>query len=148
MVPLPISLLLLPRVPPQLPADTVHPVLAPAALRLHTGKGVPAGRDRHVVAGLQLEPLAAVKGRPRARARAVGDTDAQDDGVGKDDRPEGQRVRADGGHEHHRVLRVAERAACCEVVGGRAGGRRHADPVGKHRGEVLIVAEDFGVGHC
>lgn len=64
MVPLPISFLLLPGIPSQLPADAVHPVLAPPALRLHAGKGVSAGGNSHVVAGVEFETLAAVEGGP------------------------------------------------------------------------------------
>ena len=148
LIPLLKSLLLLPRVPPQLPTNTIDPLLAPAARRLHARKRVPARADGHVVARLQLRPLAAVEAGPAARARAVRHADAQHDGVGQDDGPERQRVRADGRHQHDGVLRVAQRAARREVVGRRARRRRDADAVGQDRGEVLVVAKDLGVGHC
>ena len=62
--PLLVRLLLLPRVPPELPADAVHPVLAPPPLRLHAGERVAGGADGDVVAGEQLQPLPAVERRP------------------------------------------------------------------------------------
>lgn len=145
MIPLSIGLLLLPGVPPQLPADTVHPVLAPPPLCLHAGEGVPAGRDGHVVARVELKTLTAVERGPRARPRAVGHADAQDDGVGEDNGPEGEGMRADGGHEHHWVFGVAEGASGCEIVGCGACGCGHADAVGEDGGKVFVVAEDLRV---
>lgn len=148
VLPLLVGLLLLARVPPELAADAVHPVLGAAALGLDAGEGEAAGRDGDVVPGQQLEPLAAVEAGPGARARREGDAHPQHDGVGQDDGPEGQRVRADGCHQHHRVLRVAERAARREVVRRRARWRRNADAVCQDWGEVFVVAEYLEVGHC
>lgn len=55
---------------------------------------------------------------------------------------------ADGRHQHDGVLRVAEGAARREVVGRRAGRGAHAKAVRQDRGEVFVIAEDFGKGHC
>lgn len=121
-IPLLVPLLLLSRIPPQLAANTIHPVLAPSPLGLHRRKGEPARADGDVVAGLELDALPAVEARPGRVAGVVGDADAQDDGVGEDDGAEGEGVRADGRHEHDGVLGVAEGAAGGEVVGCRAGG--------------------------
>lgn len=61
MVPVPVGLLFLPGIPPQLAADTVDPVLAPPSLCLHAGEGIPTGGDGNVVARVQFETLAAIK---------------------------------------------------------------------------------------
>lgn len=147
VLPFLVGLLLLPRVPPELTTDTIHPVLGAAALSLDAGEGEAAGGDGDIVPGEQLEPLAAVKAGPGARARREGDANTQHDGVRQDDGPEGQRVRADGRHQHHWVLRVAERTTRSEVVGRGARRRRHAYAVGEDRGEVFVVAEDLEIGH-
>lgn len=57
-------------------------------------------------------------------------------------------MRADSSDEDDGVVRVAERAAGCEIVGCGAGGCCDADAVCLHGGEVLVVAEDFDRGHC
>ena len=95
--PLLIRLLLLPRIPPQLPADAVDPVFAAAAMGLDRGEGVATGADSDVVAGTELDALTAVEAGPRVRARVVGDADAQHDGVRQDDGAERERVRRGGG---------------------------------------------------
>lgn len=41
---------------------------------------------------------------------------------------------------------MTKRAASGEVVGGGACRCRDTDAVGEHRGEVLVVAEDFAIG--
>ena len=142
------GLLPLPRVPLQRPTDAVDPILTPPPRRHHIGERIPRRAHRHVVPRVQLDPLPAVETRPAAAARVVGHADAQDDRVGEDDGPEGERVRADGGQQNHGVFRVAEGAAGGEVVGCRPGGRGNADAVGLYGGEMLVIAKDLDGGHC
>ena len=56
-------------------------------------------------------------------------------------------MSTNGGQEDHGVFGVAQRTSCGEIVSRRAGGCRHADTVGLHGGEMLVVAEDLNSGH-
>jgi hypothetical protein len=112
-----ITLLSLPRIPPQLPTDTINPVFTPPSMRHDIGKRVSTRTDSNVISGSQLYPFSTVKTRPAACSRIIGNTDSKHDGVRQDDRTEGESVCADGGDEDHRVFGVAERTTSCEVVG-------------------------------
>ena len=81
------------------------------------------------------------------RPGVVRHTDTQDHRVWKDDRPERERVGADGRHQDHRILRVAEGASGREVVRGRARRRGDADAVGLDAREMLVVAKELERGH-
>ena len=141
------ALLPLPTIPIQRPRNTIHPVLTPTPLGQHVRKGVTARADGDIISRTQLHPLPTVETRPGARARVVGDADAEDDGVGEDDGPEGEGVGADGGDEDDGVFGVAEGTAGGEVVGGGSRRGGDADSVGLDGGEMFIVAEDFDGGH-
>lgn len=110
------ALLLLPRIPPQLPTNTINPILTPPSMLHHIRKRIPTRTDRNIITWMQFHPLPSIKTRPRAGSSIVGYTDAENDSVGEDDGTEGECVRADGGDKYYRVLGMAEGAACCEIV--------------------------------
>jgi hypothetical protein len=112
-----VALLSLPRIPPQLPTDTINPVFTPPSMRHDIGKGVSTRTDSNVISRSQLYPFSTVKTRPAACSRIIGNTDSKNDGVRQDDRTEGECMCADGGDEDHRVFGVAERTTSCKVVG-------------------------------
>jgi hypothetical protein len=85
----PLILLLLPRIPPQLATNTVHPILAPPPGRLHSSKGEATGTDGNIIARVELDPLAAIEASPTVGPGVVGHAYPQHDGVGQDDGPEG-----------------------------------------------------------
>ena len=147
LVPLIERLLPLPAIPLQRPAQTVDPVLAPPPRRHHIRERIPTRGDCDVIAGTQLDALAAVETDPAVGAGIVRNPNTQDHAVGEDDGAERESMGADCGDKDDRVLWVAERAAGREVVGCAACGRRDADPVCLDGGEVLLVAEELNRGH-
>lgn len=56
-------------------------------------------------------------------------------------------MSTDCGDKDDRVLRMAKRATCCEIVGRRAGGCSDTNPVGLDSREVLVVPKDLNGGH-
>jgi len=54
---------------------------------------------------------------------------------------------ADGGDENHRVVGVAERSTCREVVRSGARRRRHANTVSLYSREMLVVSEQLDRRH-
>lgn len=144
-IPLLESLLLLSRVPSQLPTNTIDPILAPASFCLNRGEWISARADSHIVAGAQLYSLSPVKTGPRGRPGIVGDANSQNDGVGQNDWSEGQRVSADGCNEHDGILRVAQGATGSEIVSRRARRCRYTNAICEHRSKVLVVSKDFRI---
>ena len=93
-----IALLSLPRIPPQLATDTVHPVFAPPSLRHHIRERVSTRTNRNIISRSQLHSFSAIKARPATGSRIVRNTYAKHDGVRKDDGTERECVSADSGH--------------------------------------------------
>jgi hypothetical protein len=56
-------------------------------------------------------------------------------------------VGADGRDENDRVVWMAERTTCCEVVRCTACRCRHAYAIGLNGGEMLIVAKELDARH-
>ena len=125
-----IALLSLPRIPPQLATDTVHPVFAPPSLRHHIREGVSTGTNCDIISRPQLDPFSAIKTCPATCSRVIRNTYPEDNGIRQDDGPEGESVRADSCHKDHRVLWMAKRSAGCEIVGCRTGGSGNTDTIG------------------
>jgi hypothetical protein len=125
-----IALLSLPRIPPQLATDTVHPVFAPPSLRHHICEGVSTGTNCDIISRPQLDPFSAIETCPATSSRVIRNTYPEDNGIRQDDGPEGESVRADSCHKDHRVLWMAKRSAGCEIVGCRTGGSGNADTIG------------------
>ena len=124
-----IALLSLPRIPPQLATDTVHPVFAPPSLRHHIRKGVSTGTNRDIISRSQLDPFSAIETCPATSSRVIRNTYPEDNSIRQDDGSEGESVRADSCHEDHWVLWMAKRSAGCEIVGCRTGGSGNADTI-------------------
>lgn len=75
-VPLLIALLLLPRIPPQLPRYTVNPVLTPPTLRHDIGKWISTSTNGHVISRAKLHSLTAIKRGPGRGACIIWHTDS------------------------------------------------------------------------
>ena len=76
-----VALLSLPRIPPQLATDTVHPVFASPSLRHHIREGVSTGTNRDIISRSQLDSFPAVKTRPATGPRIIGNTNPEDNSI-------------------------------------------------------------------
>lgn len=88
----------------------------------------------------QLYSAPTVEARPGGTARVVRNADPELHRVGKQHGPEGERVGTDGGEEDSGDLRVDERTAGGERVGGRSSRGRYRQTVRLYRGEVMLIA--------
>jgi hypothetical protein len=131
----------------QRPTNAINPIGPTLRYWQYAREGEAAGTDSNVVARLQLDALSAIETGPRARPRVVRHARAQYYGIGQNDGTEGQSVRTYGCYENDWVVRMAERAAGCEIVCRATSRRRDADTVRLYRGEVLIVAKELDAGH-
>ena len=139
------TLLLLPRIPTQLPAYAVDPMLALPTFCLHRRERVPARTDGNIIARPKLDSLATVKAGPRRCSSFIGNTNTQHNGVRENDGSKGQGVCANRGDEHDWVFGMAEGTASSQVVCCGTCRRRYADSVCKDGCKMFIISEYLNV---
>eukprot|EP00047_Mylnosiga_fluctuans_P012546 m.26788 g.26788 ORF g.26788 m.26788 type:complete len:318 (+) comp4332_c0_seq1:113-1066(+) len=126
-----------------IPAEALREPQEPVLGRTQPADGRHRKRGQRYPHALPLSKLVLVASIHGDPCRLAGHTDLEVDGRWDDDRPERERVRADGRDQEARHLRVHHRAASRDRVCRAAGGRGDDQAVALHGRHDLAVAEDL-----